>query len=193
MTESSAEPCDLRCPSCGTALAAGVVQCSHCGFTGQDTIALFGDSSPTLKEMVDAVDCWTAGQIQTIRKAQLALRRRFPQIRTHVEAVALPAGASPATYGFWRINTAPRGRHESGLHRTWTVLLVFDLASGTASVSCGYRVSQLIDDAEWVRILESIKPLWEKGRRGFAVREFFSKLETVLQRTWKEKGKAYES
>ena len=146
MTTDAVEPMVWKCPSCGKQVGGNATRCPSCGFTGEDTIELYGDAFPPLKTVIDSMDRWTESEMRSIRRTQHLLRKKFPQLRFHVESVALPEGSTLPTYGFWRLNTAPLGTHETSIHRSWAVLLVVDEASGLGSVSCGYRVSHLIRD-----------------------------------------------
>lgn len=177
-----------HCPACGERVADKAPRCPACRFTGQDTIDQFGDTFPPFKSIMDFAECWTDSEISAIRKAQHHLRRKFPQVRLHVESIALPESASLSTYGMWRVNTAPLGTHETSVHRTWALLLVVDVPSGKASITCGYRISHWLRDSEWCEVMEPMRAEWQKGKRGDAVCAFLAGAERRILEVWKVQG-----
>lgn len=173
------------CPACAEPLDATAGRCPACGFTGAETIGLFSDEAPPLLPVLDAVGLWDDVQTARIEAARDKLRRKFPQVHWRVCAVDLEPGTKLPVFGFWLLNVSEKYVHETDEDRTWTVLLVIDVATGRAAVVPGYRAQGCLDDADWRKVLAAMKPAWKDGRFGDAVVRFFETSGAFLEQSWK--------
>lgn len=148
---------------------------------------MFSSDFFPLDPVRDSAGLWDETQMAAIREMRYVLRKRFPQIRFYVETVALSPDVSLSLYGFWRINTAPLAKHETGDHRSWSVLLVVDAASARASVTCGYRIGHWVGDRQWQSALEQAIGSWSRKGSSAAVIDFLKHASVLVRTAWNKK------
>ena len=171
----------MVCPSCLLRLPEPVNRCPGCQFTGADTVDLFPLALPPLQMMLDAAGLWSDEEHERIRHRVERLRRRFPQI--HWSLCSLDAGevVNLRLFGFWLLNASPLSSHETEEQRAWTVLLLFNGASGKVALVPGYGVEPWLTDVQWQKALATMMEPWNRGNRWRAVKCFFDAAERALQ------------
>ncbi|OYV06507.1 MAG: hypothetical protein CFE26_05915 [Verrucomicrobiales bacterium VVV1] len=171
----------MVCPSCLQRLPESVNRCPGCDFTGADTLALFPQPLPPLQMVLDAAGLWTDAELLLIKGRIEKLQRRFPQF--HWSLYSLDAGevSNLRLFGFWLLNASPLSEHETEEQRAWTILMVFNGASGKVALVPGYGAEPWVTDLQWQQALQAMSEGWNAGKRGHAVRRFFDASEKALQ------------
>ncbi len=173
------------CPACRARFDEEFSRCPACGFTGADTVAIFGSAAPPLTPVLDAVGWWGEAALARIAEARRRFRKSVPQIDIRVCVVRLEPHHSPAVFGFWLFNASPLVDGETEAQRAWTVLLVIDAASGRAAVVPGYGAEPWLADDKWQLCLDSMRRSWSAGDTAGAVvafhRESCRALEAALR------------
>jgi len=175
----------MVCPSCLVHVPVQTDSCPSCRFTGGDTMAMFPLALPPLQPLLDAADLWTPRQQGKIRKRIRTAERRFPQIRWSLCSVNAGAVPNLRLFGFWMLNASPLAAGETAEQRAWTVLLLFNGSDGKVALVPGYGVETWVADDEWQRVLMEMAVPWSRGKRGRALRCFFSAAEESLRAAWK--------
>lgn len=171
----------MVCPSCLQRLSEPVNRCPGCDFTGADTIAMFPLPLPPLQMVFDAAGLWTDPELLKIKHRLEKFQRRFPQI--HWSLYSLDAGevTNLRLFAFWLLNASPLAEHESEEQRAWTILVVFNGASGKVTLAPGYGVEPWLSDDQWQRALISMSEAWNAGKRWRGLSRFFDVSEKLLQ------------
>ena len=171
----------MVCPSCLQRLPESVNRCPGCEFTGADTLALFPQALPPLQMILDAAGLWSDPELLKIKRRLEKLQRRFPQI--HWSLYSLDAGevSNLRLFGFWLLNASPLAEGETEEQRAWTILVVFNGASGKVALVPGYGVEPWVPDLQWQQALSKMTDAWNAGDRLRAVSRFFDASEKVLR------------
>lgn len=169
------------CPSCLQRLPESVNLCPACGFTGADTVAMFPLPLPPLQLVFDAAGLWSDAELLKIKERLEDLQRRFPQI--HWSLYSMDAGevSNLRLFGFWLLNASPMADGETEEQRAWTVLLVFNGASGKVALVPGYGVEPWVSDLQWTQALLTMSTDWNRGKRWPAVKRFFDAAQHTLE------------
>lgn len=187
----------VSCPSCQAKLERESGWCATCGFTGEKSLQIFGDSPPPLLPILDVADLWDKKETRKIESGMERLEKRFPQLKWRVCAVALPPETSLPLFGFWLMNVCPVGPEETAEDREWTVLLVIDTGARRASVTTGYRAEPWLSDEMWTMALGRMSGPFREGRAADAVTAFLEasgkQLENACQRARKQLEQAKAS
>lgn len=179
----------VSCPACHVKLDREANWCESCGFTGANTMDMFGDSPPPLLNILDVADLWDAKGQAMIGAEVKAFGKRFPQVRWRIGAVTLDSTVSLPLLGFWLMNVSPLMPGESGEDREWAILLLVDSNSGRASVTAGYRAEVWLSEEMWDSALaETAEPL-RRGRADKAVALFLRKAGGLFESAWKRSQK----
>ena len=127
------------CPACGTKVKRDVNWCGTCGFTGAETIEMFGESPPPLAPLLDVADLWSEEEVENIESAISRIGKRYPQIRWRVYAVALGGRRQPSPVRFLGCGFFSLAEGESPTESGAVLLYFVDSAALRASVtSTGY-------------------------------------------------------
>jgi len=170
----------MVCPSCLFRLQESVNWCPACHFTGADTISQFPLPLPPLQMVFDAADLWSDSENDKIRSRLEKLQKRFPQIQWSL--YSMDAGDVPnlRLFGFWLLNASPLAEGETEEQRAWTILVVFNGASGKVALVPGYGVEPWVPDHEWQRALSEMSEGWNQGKRWLGLKRFFDSAEKAL-------------
>lgn len=169
------------CPSCLLRLPETADWCPGCQFTGADTIAMFPLPLPPLQMVFDAADLWTTAEIGKMKKRLDRMQRRFPQI--HWSIYSVDAGDVPnlRLFGFWLLNASPLAEGETEELRSWTILVIFNGASGKVALVPGYAAEPWVSDDQWQRALAEMSESWQAGKRWAGLKRFFDASEKALR------------
>lgn len=171
----------MVCPSCLLRLSDSANWCPGCHFTGADTVAMFPLPLPPLQTVFDAANLWSNFEQSRIRHRLEKLHDRFPQIRWSVYSLDAGDVANLRVFGFWLLNASPLAEDESEDQRAWTVLLVFNGASGKVALVPGYGVEPWVPDDQWQRALSMMSEAWNQGKRWIGLSRFFDASEKALR------------
>ena len=136
---------------------------------------------PPLRRLFDAADLWSKFEHGKIERRLKALERRFPQIRWSLYSMDAGDVANLRLFGFWLLNASPLAEGETEEQRAWTILVVFNGASGKVALVPGYGVEPWVSDDQWQRALSSMQERWSRGKRWSALSRFFDAAEVVLR------------
>lgn len=169
------------CPSCLLRLPETADWCPGCQFTGADTMTMFPLPLPPLQTVFDAANLWTNREHARIRHRIEGLRRRFPQIRWSLYSLDAGEVANLRLFGFWLLNASPLAEGETEEERAWTILVVFNGASGKVALVPGYGAEPWVPDDQWQRALAEMSEPWSLGRRWRGLKLFFNASEKALR------------
>lgn len=175
----------VNCPSCHAKVDRESKWCESCGFTGQQTIGMFGGNAPPLSRLLDVADVWNEAGKARIDSLVDGMSERFPQIKWSICTVSLPPGTRLEVFGFWLMNAGPMRENETVEDRLWTVLLVIDADTGRASVTPGYRAETWLSDEMWDAALHEVPRLFRDGNPVGAVVQFFETTGLLLEKAWR--------
>ncbi|MGC4015994.1 MAG: hypothetical protein QM755_15925 [Luteolibacter sp.] len=173
------------CPACLVRLPQNAAVCPSCRFSGEDTMKMFPHALPPLQGMLDAAGLWSGSEQSTIARRVKKIRHRFPQIHWSVCSVDATAIENLRLFGFWMLNASPLAEGETADQRAWTVLLLFNGATGKAALVPGYGVEPWLSDDQWQKLLLEMTVAWGRGKRAVALVRFFDSTERVLRRACK--------
>jgi uncharacterized membrane protein YgcG len=142
---------------------------------------IFTNSPPAFAPILDLEGILTASEIKAIEAHSRSLSRSFPQFQWCVVMADLPDEVSLNLYGFWLLNACPLGTLESPKQRAWTVMLVVNARSQTATVVTGYSAEPCLSDEDWNDALVSMMPYWRVKEPTRAVGRFFKVIRQRLR------------
>lgn len=171
----------VSCPACRAIIQRNSQWCERCGFTGEKSIDIFGESPPPLLPILDAVGILTPPEKKKITKHLATFNKRFPQFHWKICIVNLPPESRPSLFGFWLMNVCPLVEDETWKDREWTVLLLIDHQNQTASIIPGYQSEVWLSDEHWEKALISMEPHFSEGHIPKAIRAFTRTTKTLLE------------
>lgn len=174
----------LSCPACKAKLERDAKWCPSCGFTGSQTLDMFGDDPPPLLPILDVANIWDEKDQRAIKAAVARFNRRFPQIRWCICGVALGSEISLPLFGFWLLNASPLAEQETADDRSWTLLLLMDSDTRRACVTAGYRAEVWLSDDMWEKALAETKEPFRTGNPGLAVSAFLKSSQALFEKAW---------
>lgn len=174
----------VSCPSCHMKLEREASWCGACGFTGQKSIDMFGDDPPPLLPILDVADLWSEKEQKSITSAVKKFNKRFPQVNWRICAVSLEPEVNLSVFGFWLMNVCPLELGETEEDREWTILLLVDGKSCSATVTPGYRAELWLSDEMWDRILAESVSLLVSGQPVEAVSVFLNRTRKLMDDAW---------
>lgn len=173
----------FSCPQC-RAVIDSVPACPKCGFTGADTMQMFGGAAPAPLPVNDTARLWDERDLRLIRNARQRALRRFPQFRWSFCTVELPADTNLRLYGFWMLNVAPIREDESERDRFWTVLVLANVTDHRIAVVPAYAAELWLTNDMWDKAIEAMFPAWQADDYGAAVRDFMRAALKLLDQSW---------
>ena len=171
----------FACPACQQVIGTAD-HCPHCRFTGAETLAMFPGPPPAWQPVMDGGQVWDAADLKLIERARRRLHRRFPQFRWRIGSVNWPPETNLRLFGFWLHNACPLAADESLTDRLWTVLLVVNATTNTATVVPGYAAEPWLSTARWEHALATMKAPWRAGHPGQAVAAFLNAAGNLLEK-----------
>lgn len=179
----------VSCPACHAKVAREANWCESCGFTGANTIEMFGEAAPPLLPILDVADLWDEAGQRRIATEVSSFRKRFPQVSWRICAVALGPEVTLPLFGFWLLNASPLSPGETPEEREWSVLLLIDSNSGRASVTTGYRAEVWLSDGMWNAALAEIAEPLLRGNPDKAVVIFLGEVRKLFEAAWERSRK----
>jgi hypothetical protein len=173
------------CPSCLAHITQYPTVCPTCGFTGGDTMKMFPYGVPPLEPIMDTAGIWSTWEQAAIRRRLRKMRYRFPQLRWCFCSLHSEEVQSLRLFGFWMLNASPLAEGETPDNRAWTVLVIFNTATGDVATVPGYEAEPWLDDGQWERLLGEMAVPWSRGKPGVAVVDFLRKSEEAFRRAWR--------
>jgi hypothetical protein len=146
---------------------------------------MFPFGVPPLEPIMDTVGIWSSRDQAAIRARLRKMRCRFPQFRWCFCSIQSEAIQSLRLFGFWMLNASPLAEGETVVDRSWTVMVVFNTATGDTAVVPGYEAEPWVDDGQWERLLSEMAIPWSKGKPGAAVVGFLRSTEDAFRKAWK--------
>jgi hypothetical protein len=174
----------VSCPSCHAKLEREAKWCEGCGFTGAETLRMFGERAPELQPILDPAGIWSEKGRKMIGAELRALGKRFPQIKWRICLIALEADVNMPLFGFWLFNASPLAPGESAEDRAWTILLVVDSNTGRTSVTTGYRTEVWLSERMWLTTLAVMAEPLGKGLADLAVVNFLKRARKLFDTAW---------
>lgn len=174
----------VSCPACHAKIERDAKWCEGCGFTGAETLRMFGESAPEMLPIMDPAGIWNEKGRKMIGAEFKSLGRRFPQIKWRICLIALEPGVNLSLFGFWLFNASPLAPGETADDRAWAILLVVDSNSGRTSVTTGYRSEVWLSEKMWLSALAAMAEPLGKGKADFAVVCFLRKARRLLDSAW---------
>lgn len=174
----------VSCPACHAKLERDAKWCEGCGFTGAETLRMFGESAPELLPILDPAGIWSAKGRKMIGAELKLLGKRFPQIKWRICLIALEPEVNLSLFGFWLFNASPLAPGESAEDRAWTILLVVDSNSGRTSVTTGYRSEVWLSEKMWLTTLAVMAEPLGKGLADLAVVNFLKRARKLFDTAW---------
>ncbi len=172
---------ELLCPSCGATQSHAVAKCTDCGFTGENSVSLFGLAAPPMESIVDPQNLFTTSEKKSFIRAISLFEKKFPQIRLTLLRTELPPRYDIKVFAFWYFNVAPLRSGEQAEDRMWSILLVQDPDNRRIAVIGGYLIEPFISADQWDALLFSLKNEWQNAGRSNALKCFIHKLSDILQ------------
>lgn len=179
----------VSCPACYAKVNRDANWCETCGFTGANTIAMFGEAAPLLLPVLDVADLWDQAGLRRIAAEVGSFGKRFPQVRWRICTVALGSEISLPLFGFWLMNASPLSPGETPEEREWSVLLLIDSNSGRISVTTGYQAEVWLSDEMWEAALAETAGLMRRGHPDKAVVLFLRQARRLFEAAWKRSRK----
>lgn len=181
----------FSCPACGVLTVAAQPRCRTCGFTGGDTLEIFGSHAPALITPVfDAAGLWDERDVHRIGRAVEKMDRAYPQFRWCFCAVRAPRDTRLQLLGFWLHNASPLAKGETTDQRQWTIVVIIDAESASAAAVPGYQAERRLDDIALGDALDAMAPLLARKRSAMAVEAFLRKILRTLDLKWKHHAKS---
>lgn len=115
-----------------------------------------------------------------VRRQLHLLNARFPQVHFSIFARKVP-NRPPRTYGFWLFNRCRF--HDVGANqgRCFSLLLVFNLADQTASLTGGYGLEPICTEEDMQAFLAAAAPYWKEGQYEKGIMILLGKLTAHLK------------
>ncbi|MEM9480843.1 MAG: TPM domain-containing protein [Verrucomicrobiota bacterium] len=105
----------------------------------------------------------------------------FPQIRPYVFFARLPPDIDVREFGFWLFNKSRPTSKRERAERSNGVLLVYDWASDSASLTVGYNWDAFLGDLELRQILQEAAEDFMAGRYGNGIAAVMGGLQYLLR------------
>jgi uncharacterized membrane protein YgcG len=141
---------------------------------------------PPLERFMDVDQRLSEPEIRQLDQVIERLEQMLPQIRIHLCIGRLHADTDPREFGFWLFNASVPPDAEAASHRPWSVLLVIDRGSRSASLTIGYGLDPFLSDEQLTRCLEAASPHFRRSRYGAGAAACLTKLHTLLTRAQRE-------
>lgn len=171
----------MKCPSCGTPLAAPAPRCEACKFSLQRLDMKFGLVPRHSRYLSDRSGRLALSEMTTLREALRLFEKKFPQILLSVLVTELPVGSGVREYAFWMANRARFSSIEKTQGENFDMLLVIDLAAGEAALTAGYGLEPHITEEELALALQSLFDPLQAGNMAEAIQACLRTLTTILR------------
>jgi uncharacterized membrane protein YgcG len=186
------EPGKTHCPGCHAPLTTLVDACPHCGFTAAACLARFPFEPPPLTRYIDPEQVLTAKMRKQADRAIKRLERRFPQVTVHTCLLSLAEGVDTREFGYWLFNrSVPQGSLEEQ-HRPYSLLLIIDRRSRTASLTVGYGLDPFFDDYVLEKSMDEGAALMADDEYGLGIARIIDDLMTAFMRVHTRARYAFE-
>ena len=171
----------ITCPGCHAVLPVPVDQCPFCAYNAWTCVDHFPYSPPPLDRYIDVENRLTNEDRARLDKAIDAVENDLPQVRLFVCLVKLLPGTDTRECGFWMLNASVPRDEEEASHRPWSVLLLLDTQSFTASATVGYGLDPFVSDPQLRAALTAAQPEWQAGHFSGGVIKFIQQLHHALK------------
>ncbi len=151
----------MQCPRCRCPVADDPA-CPECGLSMPELDHKFGVVPRHSQEITDSAGFFSARERGKLRRHLHLLHGRFPEIRLSVFSCNVP-NRPARPYGFWLFNRCRF--HEVGLKlgRCHSLLLLFNRADSTVSLTGGYGLEGVLDERALEEILRAAVPAWSQA------------------------------
>ena len=172
----------MRCPYCQNPLpTSDAPECPACRLTFPRTTALVG-AAPRLSPIV-ADTTQTMGQADQARlKRRIQdLRQRFPQLAVQLVMHQFPQEHPFSMHVFWLFNIGAFASESRKGNDNHGILIVVDPLRGESAIIPGYGLEPYLKEEAMEQLLESGRPLWEKGQWTEGFLKVLGSLDKLLE------------
>lgn len=153
----------MRCPSCKTALSKAVALCPRCDFELRKGDRKFGPIPRHSRYVTDHTGKLPGDEVAKLRARLNLFRKKFPQSLFSVFVTELSSGVSVGEYAFWLANRVRSSSIEAVGAENFDLLLVIDLAAGTAAFTIGYGLEKYLGESDLENTLSQAKTKFRQG------------------------------
>ncbi len=169
----------MQCLRCRFPLDEGAAACPDCGFSLAELDRRFGVVPRHIQEITDGAGLFSSrGRARLARKLHL-LHGRFPEVRLSVFSCTAPNRPS-REYGFWVFNRCRFHQVGHRLGQCRSLLLLFNRADESVSLTCGYGLESVLHETEVAAILEAGAAEWSRQRYEEGALEVLEALTVAL-------------
>ena len=174
------QPPPVTCPGCHGTLRGPTEECELCHWTAWHCVERFPWQPPVLERILDVDSRLSPDEAAAINRAVDTLEAAMPQLTFHLCIAKLPEKTDVRECGFWMLN-AGLPRNETDLERRpWSILLLIDRVSRSASLTVGYALDLFVSDRRLMAALTPAAGHFQRGEYGAGVSSTISRLQREL-------------
>lgn len=181
MAEPIPAAAPVTCPGCHAVLQGAVDQCSHCGYSAWTCVDHFPYSPPPLDRYIDVESRLSNEDRARLDREIDRIESGMPQVRLYLCVVKLLPGTDVRECGFWMLNASVPRDEEEASHRPWSVLLILDTQSLSASATVGYGLDPWLGDPQLRTALAAGRGEWVRGNLAAGAAKFLQQLHHALR------------
>jgi uncharacterized membrane protein YgcG len=183
----------MKCPSCRAVVDAPVPRCPACKLSLQRLDVKFGMVPRHSRYLTDRSGRLSLNEMEQLRASLRLFEKKFPQILFSVFIDNFPPDTSTSEFAFWMANRARFSSIEQQEGENFDLLLVLDLATGSAALTSGYGLETSVSEQHLEEALEALAGPLRQGDIAGGVRALLEVLTRRLRESSKRPGAAEPS
>lgn len=153
----------MHCLRCKSDYSDDSPSCPCCGLNLGELDHKFGVVPRHNQEITDGAGLYTRrAKLRIVRQLRL-LHGRFPEVELSIFSCVSP-NRPTREYGYWVFNRCRFHQVRLRFERCHSLLLLFNLADASASLTAGYGLEGLLSEADIARVLETGVADWAEQR-----------------------------
>jgi uncharacterized membrane protein YgcG len=165
-----------------------VARCPACKLSLQRLDVKFGMVPRHSRYLTDRSGRLPLNEMEQLRASLRLFEKKFPQILLSLFIDNFPPGTSASEFAFWLANRARFSSIEQQAGENFDLLLVLDLATGSAALTSGYGLEASVPERYLEEALEAMAGPLRQGDISGGVRALLEVLTRRLRESSKRPG-----